>query len=151
MRINRTHRILYFLFVIEVLVFGTSSSWDGIIGLPMCFWPAKVMFTNSWKFTEILNVYFKKKLEELNTMIDGSGENDQLASHDFSGRSNVSAWDFKMDIDSQETVISESGNLVKNIGKVVRDLRCLGFTSMTEDSYSSAIIWLLKVHTLFCA
>jgi anaphase-promoting complex subunit 2 len=83
--------------------------------------------------------------------MDGSGDNDQLASHEFSGGSNVSAWDSKMDIDSQETVISESGNLVKSIGKVVRDLRCLGFTSMTEDSYSSAIIWLLKVHMSFCA
>ncbi|XP_047064120.1 anaphase-promoting complex subunit 2-like [Lolium rigidum] len=101
-------------------------------------------------FPEILNVYFKKKLEELNTLMDGSGDNDQLASHEFSGGSNVSAWDSKMDIDSQETIISESGNLVKSIGKVVRDLRCLGFTSMTEDSYSSAIIWLLKskVHEL---
>jgi anaphase-promoting complex subunit 2 len=106
------------------------------------------MFANFWQFTEILNVYFKKKLEELNSMMDGSGENDQL---EFSERNNVSAWDSKMDIDSQETVTSESGNLVKNIGKVVFDLRCLGFTSMTEDSYSSAIIWLLKVHTLFCS
>ncbi|KAM3387727.1 hypothetical protein ACQJBY_010520 [Aegilops geniculata] len=95
-------------------------------------------------FPEILNVYFKKKLEELNTMVDASDENDQLASHELFGRSNVSAWDSKMDIDSQETVISESCTLVKNIGKVVRDFRCLGFTSMTEDSYSSAIIWLLK-------
>ncbi|KAM0873188.1 hypothetical protein ACQ4PT_038228 [Festuca glaucescens] len=50
---------------------------------------------------EILNVYFKKKLEELNTMMDEPGENDQLASHEFSGRSNVSAWDSKMDIHSQ--------------------------------------------------
>lgn len=83
-------------------------------------------------------------------MVDASDENDQLASNELFGRSNVSAWDSKMDIDSQETVISESCNLVKNIGKVVRDLRCLGFTSMTEDSYSSAIIWLLKVHTPFC-
>ncbi|PNT61322.1 hypothetical protein BRADI_5g13780v3 [Brachypodium distachyon] len=94
-------------------------------------------------FPEILNIYFKKKLEELNTMMDGSDETD-LACHELFGRSKVSAWDSKMDIDGQETVISESGNLVRNIGKVVRDLRCLGFTSMTEDSYSSAIIWLLK-------
>lgn len=35
--------------------------------------------------------------------------------------------------------------LVKNIGKVVRDLRSLGFISMAEDAYASAIFLLLKV------
>ncbi|KAG5003141.1 hypothetical protein JHK86_027280 [Glycine max] len=39
---------------------------------------------------------------------------------------------------------SENSRLVKNIGKVVLDLRNLGFTSMAEDAYSSAIFLLLK-------
>uniref|UniRef100_A0A803R9P9 Anaphase-promoting complex subunit 2 n=2 Tax=Cannabis sativa TaxID=3483 RepID=A0A803R9P9_CANSA len=45
---------------------------------------------------------------------------------------------------------SENNKLVKNIGKVVCDLRNLGFTSMTEDAYASAIFFLLKakVHDL---
>ncbi|KAL6896859.1 hypothetical protein ACP4OV_007431 [Aristida adscensionis] len=102
------------------------------------------------RFPEILNVYFKKKLEELNNIMAGSYESDQLDSHDPSERSNTSASHSGMDIDDKETVISESCSLVKNIGKVVRDLRSLGFTSMAEDAYSSAIIWLLKskVHEL---
>lgn len=36
--------------------------------------------------------------------------------------------------------------LVRNIGMVVHNLRNLGFTSMTEDAYASAIFLLLKVH-----
>ncbi|TVU01173.1 hypothetical protein EJB05_53386 [Eragrostis curvula] len=95
-------------------------------------------------FPEILNFYFKKKLEELNNVVAGSYDSDQLGDNDLVEKSNTSTLHSGMDIDGQETVISESSYLVKNIGKVVRDLRCLGFTSMTEDAYSSAIIWLLK-------
>jgi anaphase-promoting complex subunit 2 len=94
-------------------------------------------------FSEILNIYFKKKLEELNTIMSGSYESDQLVDHEPFQRSNTSDWHSGMDIDGSE--VSESSSLVKNIGKVVRGLRCIGFTSMTEDAYSSAIIWLLKV------
>jgi hypothetical protein len=77
----------------------------------------------------------------------GSYESDQLGNQLYES-SNTSDWHSGMDIDGQE--VSESSCLVKNIGKVVRDLRCLGFTSMTEDAYSSAIIWLLKVSTPCC-
>ncbi|CAD6338423.1 unnamed protein product [Miscanthus lutarioriparius] len=93
-------------------------------------------------FPEILNIYFKKKLEELNTIMAGSYESDELVDHEPFQRSNTSDWHSVMDIDGSE--VSESSSLVKNIGKVVRGLRCIGFTSMTEDAYSSAIIWLLK-------
>ncbi|AQK66847.1 Anaphase-promoting complex subunit 2 [Zea mays] len=72
----------------------------------------------------------------------GSYESDQLVDHEPFQRSNTSDWHSGMDIDGSE--VSENSSLVKNIGKVVRDLRCIGFTSMTEDAYSSAIIWLLK-------
>jgi anaphase-promoting complex subunit 2 len=93
-------------------------------------------------FSDVLNIYFKKKLEELNTIMAGSYESDQLVDIE-PFQSNTSDWHSGMDIDGSE--VSESSSLVKNIGKVVRDLRCIGFTSMTEDAYSSAIIWLLKV------
>ena len=65
-----------------------------------------------------------------------------------------------MDIDGfhHQRRFLENNKLVKNIGMVVRDLRSLGFTSMVEDAYASAIFMLLKVslcstmqflHTLF--
>ena len=52
-----------------------------------------------------------------------------------------------MDIDEcyRQRRFSENNLLVKNIGMVVRDLRSLGFTSMAEDAYASAIFLLLKV------
>lgn len=44
----------------------------------------------------------------------------------------------------------DNNKLVNNIGKVVRDLRSLGFTSMAEDAYASAIFLFLKVISLCC-
>lgn len=57
----------------------------------------------------------------------------------------------QMEIDEcyHQGVFSENNKLVKNIGKVVRDLRSLGFTSMTEDAYASAIFLLLKVNMCY--
>ncbi|KAI3936756.1 hypothetical protein MKW92_019203 [Papaver armeniacum] len=83
-------------------------------------------------FPEILRLYFKERLEELSTMMSGEYE-DGNAKDD-------------MDVDEtfREKKISENNKLVRNIGKVVRDLRGLGFTSMTEDAYASAIFLLLK-------
>lgn len=54
-----------------------------------------------------------------------------------------------MDVDDcyNHSRFSENSRLVKNIGKVVLDLRSLGFTSMAEDAYASAIFLLLKVST----
>ncbi len=53
----------------------------------------------------------------------------------------------EMDVDEcyRQGRFLEKNKLVKNIGKVVRDLRSLGFTSMTEDAYASTIFLLLKV------
>lgn len=60
----------------------------------------------------------------------------------------------QMDIDENfyQGRLSENNKLVMNIGKVVQHLRSLGFTSMTEDAYASAIFLLLKVNTyyVFC-
>lgn len=58
-----------------------------------------------------------------------------------------------MDVDDsyKHRMFSENSKLVRNIGKVVLDLRSLGFTSMAEDAYASAIFLLLKVSTFsFC-
>lgn len=53
----------------------------------------------------------------------------------------------QMDIDEscREDKFSENNKLVRNIGKVVNSLRNIGFTSMAENAYASAIFLLLKV------
>ncbi|XP_020111504.1 anaphase-promoting complex subunit 2 isoform X2 [Ananas comosus] len=91
--------------------------------------------TLPWSFPEVLRVYFKKKLEELNSMMSG----------DF-----IRSCSMDIDESYHERTFSGSNNLVKNIGKAVSELRSLGFTSMTEDAYASAIFSLLKrkVHDL---
>lgn len=45
-----------------------------------------------------------------------------------------------------QSFISKNYNLVTNIGRVVDDLRNLGFSSLAEDAYASAIFFLLKVN-----
>lgn len=102
------------------------------------------------QFPAILHQYFKGRLEELSTLMDGSCQNDD----GFHDKENMDLDDrFKslsgggaMDIDEHyhPKKLSENSLLVKNIGKVVQHLRSLGFTSMTEDAYASAIFLLLK-------
>ncbi|MCL7036355.1 hypothetical protein MKW94_014974 [Papaver nudicaule] len=104
-------------------------------------------------FPEILRLYFKEKLEELSTMMSGEYEDGNVKDDmDLDGRTKLSFRGGDMDVDEtfHEKKISENNKLVRNIGKVVRDLRGLGFTSMTEDAYASAIFLLLKstVHNL---
>jgi len=55
--------------------------------------------------------------------------------------------DGEMDVNEcyNDRRLSENSKMVKNIGKVVIDLKSLGFTSMAEDAYASAIFLLLKV------
>ena len=83
---------------------------------------------------EILHCYFKEKLEELSAIMD----EDDTGEHEHDG----------MDLDVDEGY-SRPDELVKNIGKVVRDLRSLGFASMAENAYASAIFLLLKVLLCF--
>lgn len=106
-------------------------------------------------FLEVLHWYFKEQLEELSTIIAGDSENDDNGSEDKDD----------MDLDGKNTCHSRTGfididecseqrsclenKLVKNIGIVVHDLRNLGFTSMTEDAYASAIFLLLKVNMCY--
>ncbi|XP_030956395.1 anaphase-promoting complex subunit 2 isoform X1 [Quercus lobata] len=106
-------------------------------------------------FPEILHWYFKGRLEELSTIMGGEFDDDESQDKDemdLDEKSKISYRTGEMDIDecSHQGRFLENNKLVKNIGKVVRDLRSLGFTSMTEDAYSSAIFLLLKakVHDL---
>ena len=110
-------------------------------------------------FSEILHCYFKGRLEELSTIMDGEYEDDNESDDkddmDLDEKNKVS-YRGEMDIDEcyQRRKFLENNKLVKNIGKVVRDLRNLGFTSMAEDAYASAIFLLLKVrmcHLPHCA
>ncbi|KAF5752085.1 anaphase-promoting complex subunit 2 [Tripterygium wilfordii] len=106
-------------------------------------------------FPEILHWYFKGRLEELSTTVNGefNYENDSqdIDDMDIDERNKVPCRTGKMDLDECGLgKFSENNALVKNIGKVVLNLRSLGFTSMAEDAYASAIFLLLKakVHDL---
>uniref|UniRef100_A0A6M2ESX1 Anaphase-promoting complex subunit 2 n=1 Tax=Populus davidiana TaxID=266767 RepID=A0A6M2ESX1_9ROSI len=109
-------------------------------------------------FPELLHWYFKGRLEELSTIMDGDfngGDDDASQDKDDMDLDEMGKMLHRngaMDIDESclQGKVTENNNLVKNIGKVVRDLRSLGFTSMTEDAYASAIFLLLKakVHDL---
>ncbi|KAH9626176.1 hypothetical protein KSS87_017700 [Heliosperma pusillum] len=97
-------------------------------------------------FPAILHQFFKRKLEELSAFIDGGFQNKEDLNMDIDERCKTNYEVREMDIDEhfQLKKLSENSMLVKNIGKVVQDLRSLGFTSMTEDAYASAIFLLLK-------
>lgn len=107
-------------------------------------------------FPDVLHWYFKGRLEELSTIM-GTGYEDDNALQaedemDLDEKSKLSCRTGKMDIDGSHLhgIFLGNNKLVKNIGMLVRDLRNLGFTSMAEDAYASAIFFLLKtkVHEL---
>ncbi|XP_057494205.1 anaphase-promoting complex subunit 2-like [Actinidia eriantha] len=107
-------------------------------------------------FPEILHWYFKGMLEELSTIMAGDCEDDNESQDkddmDFDEKSKHPYRTGDMDVDGRyhQKRLLENSKVVKNIGMVVRDLRSLGFTSMAEDAYASAIFLLLKakVHDL---
>ncbi|XP_011017582.1 PREDICTED: anaphase-promoting complex subunit 2 isoform X4 [Populus euphratica] len=117
-----------------------------------------LMATLPRHFPELLHWYFKGRLEELSTIMDGEfnvGGDDASQDKDDMDLDEMGKMLHRngaMDIDESclQGKFTENNNFVKNIGKVVRDLRSLGFTSMTEDAYASAIFLLLKakVHDL---
>lgn len=78
---------------------------------------------------------------------NGDGDSPDKDDMDLDEKSKLSSRNGEMDIDGcyLQGKFTENNKLVRNIGKVVRDLRNLGFTSMTEDAYASAIFLLLKV------
>ncbi|KAL9269422.1 Anaphase-promoting complex subunit 2-like protein [Drosera capensis] len=107
-------------------------------------------------FPEVLHWYFKGRLEELSTLMDGdyasSSASQDADAMDLDGKCKPLCSGVDMDIDESyyQSKITEKSRLVNDIGKVVQDLRDLGFTSMTEDAYASALFLLLKakVHHL---
>ncbi|KAE8023227.1 hypothetical protein FH972_008953 [Carpinus fangiana] len=115
-----------------------------------------LMATLPRHFSEILHWYFKGRLEELSTImageLNGDNESQEKDDMDLDEKNKLAYRTGEMDIDEcyLQVRFSENNKLVKNIGKVVRDLRNLGFTSMTEDAYASVIFLLLKakVHNL---
>ncbi|KAG5528895.1 hypothetical protein RHGRI_029524 [Rhododendron griersonianum] len=107
-------------------------------------------------FPEILHWYFKGMLEELSTIMADDCEDDN-ESHDkddmdLDEKSKLPYKTGDTDVDEcyHQNRLLQNSKVVKNIGIVVRDLRNLGFTSMAEDAYASAIFLLLKatVHNL---
>uniref|UniRef100_A0A7N0T7N4 Cullin family profile domain-containing protein n=3 Tax=Kalanchoe fedtschenkoi TaxID=63787 RepID=A0A7N0T7N4_KALFE len=95
-------------------------------------------------FPEILQCCFKKWLEELSTLLTEEMDADDMEEEmDVDHQSNPVERAGEMDIDITNKS-EKTHKLVRNIGKVVRDLRGLGFTSMAEDAYASAIFSLLK-------
>lgn len=100
-------------------------------------------------FPVILHWYFKRRLEELSTIMDEECNDDASQSKDdmdLDEKGKVCTKVGAMDVDDcyKHSRFLENSRLVKNIGKVVLDLRSLGFTSMAEDAYASAIFLLLK-------
>lgn len=108
-------------------------------------------FHASTMLIEILRWYFKGRLEELSAAMadESKGHYDHLDSDemDVDEKNKMSSKSGGMDIDGGHLHGDYSENkLVRSIGKVVRDLRGLGFISMAEDAYAAAIFLLLKVN-----
>ncbi|KAL8138133.1 hypothetical protein V2J09_004134 [Rumex salicifolius] len=107
-------------------------------------------------FPEILHWYFKGCLEVLSTSMDEDCEYEddfQVKDRmdlDERYKSSSRAGDMDIDPSCYQTKLSDNSILVNKIGKVVQKLRSLGFISMTEDAYASAIFQQLKakVHEL---
>ncbi|CAA6665214.1 unnamed protein product [Spirodela intermedia] len=108
-------------------------------------------------FLGILRLYFRKILEELSSLITGECEDGYEASVDsgvgFTCKSDMASRAGAMEIEEvyDQSVTLKNNELIKNIGKLVRDLRSLGFTSVTEDAYASAIFSLLKIKVQYLA
>ncbi|KAK7251905.1 hypothetical protein RIF29_35508 [Crotalaria pallida] len=110
-----------------------------------------LMATLPRNFPVILHWYFKRRLEELSTIMDGEFQDDASQNKDgmdLDEKGKVCKYSKagEMDVDQcdNDNRFLENNRIVKSIGKVVRDLRNLGFTSMAEDAYASAIFLLLK-------
>lgn len=101
---------------------------------------------------DLLHWYFKGKLEELSAIMAGELNEDYKFQckddMELDGKGRISSRSGQKDFNEcyQLEKFSNIDKLVKSIGKVVLDLRNLGFTSMAEDAYASAIFSLLKVN-----
>ncbi|KAI3467318.1 hypothetical protein Pfo_023981 [Paulownia fortunei] len=101
-------------------------------------------------FPDVLHWYFKRRLEELSAMMATGCEYDKELHVDDGMDLDCKTGEMDIDGTHHQRTILGNNKLVRNIGEVVRDLRNLGFTSMAEDAYASAIFLLLKakVHEL---
>ncbi|KAL0541181.1 hypothetical protein IC582_021220 [Cucumis melo] len=109
-----------------------------------------LMATLPRHFPDLLHWYFKGKLEELSAIMAGELNEDYKFQckddMELDGKGRISSKSGQKDFNEcyQLEKFSNIDKLVKSIGKVVLDLRNLGFTSMAEDAYASAIFSLLK-------
>ncbi|XP_038890048.1 anaphase-promoting complex subunit 2 isoform X2 [Benincasa hispida] len=109
-----------------------------------------LMATLPRHFPDLLHWYFKGNLEELSAIMAGELNKDYTSQckddMELDGKGRISSKSSQKDFNEcyQLEKFSNIHKLVKNIGKVVLDLRSLGFTSMAEDAYASAIFSLLK-------
>ncbi|KAA0038884.1 anaphase-promoting complex subunit 2 [Cucumis melo var. makuwa] len=109
-----------------------------------------LMATLPRHFPDLLHWYFKGKLEELSAIMAGELNEDYKFQckddMELDGKGRISSRSGQKDFNEcyQLEKFSNIDKLVKSIGKVVLDLRNLGFTSMAEDAYASAIFSLLK-------
>ncbi|XP_022946536.1 anaphase-promoting complex subunit 2 [Cucurbita moschata] len=116
-----------------------------------------LMATLPRHFPDLLHWYFKGKLEELSVVmageLNGDYESQCKDDMDLDGKGRISSKSGQRDFHEsyQLEKFSNIHQLVKNIGKVVLDLRSLGFTSMAEDAYASAIFSLLKAKVDYLA
>ncbi|KMZ69241.1 Anaphase-promoting complex subunit 2 [Zostera marina] len=99
-------------------------------------------------FPDVLRSYFDQKLEYLSKLMDTQCEEEDGGKFNDQNPVLLDSSDVGKGYD--QSFISKNYNLVTNIGRVVDDLRNLGFSSLAEDAYASAIFFLLKtrVHNL---
>ncbi|KAL6513924.1 anaphase-promoting complex subunit 2 [Orobanche hederae] len=119
----------------------SGAEWNNIFSKYQLAISSILMVSLPRHFPDVLHWYFKRRLEELSAMMaTGCLYDNKLHLDDRVGLDSRTG---EMDIDG-------NNKLIRNIGEVVRDLRSLGFTSMAEDAYASAIFLLLKakVHEL---
>ncbi|EPS70303.1 hypothetical protein M569_04456, partial [Genlisea aurea] len=96
-------------------------------------------------FPDILRWYFKGRLEEINAVV-ASGSEDEVSLNTDDKMNLDFQYGKMMTVDGHHQcgVILGNEKLVKNVGEVIFDLRNLGFTSLAEDAYASAMFLLLK-------
>ncbi|KAF5185600.1 Anaphase-promoting complex subunit [Thalictrum thalictroides] len=104
------------------------------------------LLISSRHLLDALRFYFTERFEKLSTTMSANDndvyENQAKDGMDIDERTSSSSSVTNTDIDE---IYHKNNNLVKSIGKVVRDLKSLGLASLTEDAYASSIFSLLKV------
>ncbi|KAG5603980.1 hypothetical protein H5410_025472 [Solanum commersonii] len=116
----------------------------------------RIQYIHSILCHEYCTSNLKRRLEELSTIAAANSEDEDELGMDYKMDLDVKSklpykcGDMVSDINYKYALFSENNKLVKNIGMVVCNLRNIGFTSMAEDAYASAIVFLLKdkVHDL---